>query len=287
MPGIVVRAAAVCSVLLLWVSVPALADFEAGQRAWDAGDPVEALAQWSIGAEEGDPRAMLALGRLYREGLGVLQDFVEAYKWFNLAASRGNAEAASERNELSASMTPEQLAEGQSLARAWRPGAGQGSGPAEPAPPPPETASPPPPPPDAIREAQSLLSALGYQPGPADGIWGRRSAEAYQSFLRDAGLARADVLTPDALRTMQRIAAGRRRAEDPVSVDDGQVTQNATGPAPTEPARQALRPDILIRLVQAGDIDGVAVALEAGAGVHINLHDDQGLDGADARREKG
>ena len=99
MPGIVVRAAAVCSVLLLWVSVPALADFEAGQRAWDAGDPVEALAQWSIGAEEGDPRAMLALGRLYREGLGVLQDFVEAYKWFNLAASRGNAEAASERNE--------------------------------------------------------------------------------------------------------------------------------------------------------------------------------------------
>ena len=173
-------------------------------------------------------------------------------------------------------MTPEQLAEGQSLARAWRPGAGQGSGPAEPAPPPPETASPPPPPPDAIREAQSLLSALGYQPGPADGIWGRRSAEAYQSFLRDAGLARADVLTPDALRTMQRIAAGRRRAEDPVSVDDGQVTQNATGPAPTEPARQALRPDILIRLVQAGDIDGVAVALEAGAGVHINLRGDRG-----------
>ena len=171
------RAAAFGLVVAFFLAQPALADFEAGQRAWDAGDTVEALAQWQVAAEASDPRAMLALGRLYREGLGVLQDYVEAYKWFNLAASRGNAKAASERNDLSASMTPEQLAEGQSLARAWRPGAGQGSGPAEPA-------LPSPPPPDAIQEAQGLLSALGYQPGPADGIWGRRSAEAYRSFLR-------------------------------------------------------------------------------------------------------
>ena len=36
---------------------------------------------------------MLVLGRLHLQGLGVIQDFVEAHKWLNLAASRGEAAA--------------------------------------------------------------------------------------------------------------------------------------------------------------------------------------------------
>ena len=31
---------------------------------------------------------MWYLGDMYSEGLGVLQDFVEAHRWYNLAASR-------------------------------------------------------------------------------------------------------------------------------------------------------------------------------------------------------
>ena len=248
-----VRGAALLLAASFVFASSALADFEAGQRAWDTGDIVEALAQWSAAADEGDPSAMLALGRLYREGLGVVQDYAEAYKWLNLAASRDNAEAASERNELSTSMTPGQLTEGQSLARAWRSGAGQASGLAELASPPAETASPSPPPPEATREAQRLLSTLGYQPGPADGIWGRRSAEAYRAFLRDAGLLAADVLTPQALLAMRSIAQR----------GDPQAEPDAAAPPP-EAIWEAQK--LLAALgYEAGPVDGRWGALMAQA----------------------
>ena len=103
-------------------ALPAWADYEAGQKAWDAGRPDEALAQWRPAADAGDRRAMLALGRLYVRGLGAPQDYVEAHKWFNLAASRGEAAAVKERGALSARMTPQQVAAAQELARLWRPG---------------------------------------------------------------------------------------------------------------------------------------------------------------------
>ena len=90
--------------------VPARADFAAGQRAWDAGRVDEALAQWSDAAHAGDGQAMRALGQVHLQGFGVLQDFIEAHKWFNLAASRGDVEAAQERDALAGKMTPEQAA---------------------------------------------------------------------------------------------------------------------------------------------------------------------------------
>ena len=77
---------AVLAVALV-ASLAARADYEAGQRAWEAGRPDEALAQWLAAAGSGDRRAMLALGRLHLQGLGVLQDYVEAHKW--LASSEG------------------------------------------------------------------------------------------------------------------------------------------------------------------------------------------------------
>ena len=117
---------AVLAVVLL-AALAARADYEAGQRAWDAGRPDEALAQWQAAAGSDDRRAMLALGRLYLQGLGVLQDYVEAHKWLNLAASRGEEAAVEERDALAEEMTPAQVAEAQALAQAWRPSEGQGA----------------------------------------------------------------------------------------------------------------------------------------------------------------
>ena len=165
----------------------AMADYEAGQRAWEAGRVDEALPQWRAAADAGDGRAMLALGRLYVQGLGVLQDYVEAHKWLNLAASRGEAAALGERDAVTAKMTPAQIAEAQEQAGAWRPGRGRvneaaarsgGSPTASTTSTPTANQESPPPPPRAIREAQTLLRALGYQPGPADGKWGQRAGEA-------------------------------------------------------------------------------------------------------------
>ena len=42
------------------------------------------------------------------------------------------------------------------------------------------------PPPSATREVQELLEALGYAPGPVDGIWGERTAGAWRNFALDA-----------------------------------------------------------------------------------------------------
>ena len=103
---------------LVFVAVaPAEADFEAGQRAWDAGRPAQAVAAWH---EAGDGRAMLVLGGAYAKGLGAPQDFVEAHKWLNLAAGLGSVEAAAERDALAKEMTAEEQAEARKLARAWR-----------------------------------------------------------------------------------------------------------------------------------------------------------------------
>ena len=112
----------VCLASLLLLGSAARADYGAGQAAWKAGQYSEALTQWETAAGTGDSRAMLALGRAFVKGLGVPQDYVLAHKWLNLAAGRGSAEAAAEREALAAKMTPRQVASAQEMARAWRPG---------------------------------------------------------------------------------------------------------------------------------------------------------------------
>ena len=112
-----------CAVLTLSFATPANADYGAGRAAWKAGRYAEALKEWRASARKGDPRAMLALGRAFVKGLGVPQDFIEAHKWFNLAAARGDAKAAAERDALAKQMTAEERAEARKLARAWRPAA--------------------------------------------------------------------------------------------------------------------------------------------------------------------
>ena len=241
-------------VLALVVAPSVRADYEAGQRAWDTGQTEEALAQWRSAADAGDRRAMFALGRLHVQGLGVLQDYVEAHKWLNLAASRGEVAALEERDAVAAKMTPEERAEAQRLARAWRPGGGQAGvaadavrGDAEPATAP-VAAWEGRPPTSAVREVQSLLGSLGYRAGPADGIWGRRTGEAYRTFLRDAGLPVVQTLTPEALAAMRTIAR-REGGGAEAGVATGTVTPQVTAPVPvprTASAAPALIPQITI-----------------------------------------
>ena len=249
------RAIWLAAMVFIW-TMPARADYEAGQRAWEAGRADEALAQWQVAAHAGDRRAMRALGQMHLQGLGVLQDYIEAHKWLNLAASRGEATAAQERDSLAEKMTPEQIATAQERAAAWQPDRNRTDAattaaptatpattpsPAPPAPlasqsaaaptPVPEAppaaqsaAAPtpvpdvPPAPPHAIREAQSLLAELGYRPGPADGLWGDGTETAYLAFLDDTDLPAAETLTPQALRAMR--TAAKRRSADAGSTDE-------------------------------------------------------------------
>lgn len=63
--------------------------------------------------------ALYELGIMYCTGRDVAQDLVEAHKWFNLAALRGNAEAKWYRQELSREMTRAQISAAQRRARQW------------------------------------------------------------------------------------------------------------------------------------------------------------------------
>jgi len=76
-----------------------------------------------MAAERGFAEAQIALGRCYSKGNGVPQDQVQAYKWFNLAAAQGGALGDNARIELASTqrfMTPEQVTEGQRLAREFK-----------------------------------------------------------------------------------------------------------------------------------------------------------------------
>ncbi len=116
----IARTATLAVVVALIAIQSARADFELGQQAWDKGKVEVAVAQWQAAADKGDRQAMSALGRLYAKGLGVLQDLVEAHKWLNLAASRGEEAALAERDALVALMTSAELTKARQQAEAWR-----------------------------------------------------------------------------------------------------------------------------------------------------------------------
>lgn len=63
--------------------------------------------------------AMYSLGIMYSTGQGVSLDYIQAHKWFNLAAMMGNGEAREWRGQLADEMNQSDIAEAQKEARAW------------------------------------------------------------------------------------------------------------------------------------------------------------------------
>jgi uncharacterized protein len=80
---------AVVSALMMGSATVVLADYEAGLKAYDAGDHATALREWRPLAGSGDADAQYNLGQMYRNGQGVAQDYKEAVKWYRKAAEQG------------------------------------------------------------------------------------------------------------------------------------------------------------------------------------------------------
>lgn len=72
-----------------------------------------------MAAQGGAPDAYFELGLMYCAGREVDLDLIQAHKWFNLAALRGNDDAKRYRQEISSEMSKAQIAEAQRLAREW------------------------------------------------------------------------------------------------------------------------------------------------------------------------
>jgi hypothetical protein len=79
--------------------------------------------QWiERAAFAGDPEGMLELGRLYRDGIGFELNLILAYAWFNRAAAELSSEAAYERDTLARRLSPDQLKAAQDLSTALHEG---------------------------------------------------------------------------------------------------------------------------------------------------------------------
>lgn len=86
--------------------------FEKGEGT---GEPryEKAVAWYQVAARAGHLGAMRNLAGLFAEGRGVDEDKVQAWTLLNIAADRGDADAASARDALAADMRPGQLAAGE------------------------------------------------------------------------------------------------------------------------------------------------------------------------------
>ena len=90
------------------------------QNGW--GVPLneeEATRYYLLAAEQGVAAAMTALGRHFAMDYSEAYDPVKAYKWFSLAYLLDDMDAGVKRETLAATMTVEQVADGNLLVERW------------------------------------------------------------------------------------------------------------------------------------------------------------------------
>jgi len=90
----------------------------ADHTVWPVAEPLTAILEL---AEVGDVEAQYELGKMYRDGREATLDPVTAYVWFHLAVLGGHDTAREARDELAATLTPEEIDEALWLAkkRTW------------------------------------------------------------------------------------------------------------------------------------------------------------------------
>lgn len=80
-------------------------------------DYKEAVSWSRMAAEQGYYIGQSILGRLYAEGSGVPQSNILARMWFGIAVSNGSESASDQLADIEANMTPDEIAEAESLAQ--------------------------------------------------------------------------------------------------------------------------------------------------------------------------
>jgi localization factor PodJL len=158
-----------------------------------APDHAKALQWFQTAAYYGVKDSQYNLGVIYARGIGVDADLSESYKWFAVAAAQGDSDAATRRDEIARTMTPDEVAAARATVSTWR---------AKPALPEANAVAAPEggwdEPAGLVKEGdqhrlvmkiQELLAEQGYDPGPADGVPGEKTKEAVRAFQKTIGAA--------------------------------------------------------------------------------------------------
>ena len=77
----------------------------------------EAVRLFNLSARQGNEYGMYNFARMYKDGKGVEEDKIYAYMWFNLADEAGHSSAKDKREELSEKMTTKELRIAQELSQ--------------------------------------------------------------------------------------------------------------------------------------------------------------------------
>ncbi len=98
-----------------------------GNAYYGNKDYPEAARWYRRSAEQGNTGAQLNLGAMLETGEGVPRDYIDAYKWLNIAAANERDPSVrdsimQDRDVLERHLTAEQLAKAQQLASEWKPG---------------------------------------------------------------------------------------------------------------------------------------------------------------------
>ena len=104
-----------------------LMNYPIGDLSFDetTGNLSEALIWYRRAAEQGDVDSEIAMALAYAKGIGVQQSDVEAYKWYDIAASLAKYvdvrdDVISRRDELGRLMSSSQIAEARRLSVDWK-----------------------------------------------------------------------------------------------------------------------------------------------------------------------
>eukprot|EP01012_Entosiphon_sulcatum_P042440 TRINITY_DN56470_c0_g1_i1.p2 TRINITY_DN56470_c0_g1~~TRINITY_DN56470_c0_g1_i1.p2 ORF type:complete len:127 (-),score=22.88 TRINITY_DN56470_c0_g1_i1:293-673(-) len=93
---------------------------EDGVKAYSKADYARATRLLEPLAQNGDVDAQYTMAMMYRKGQGVGEDKVHAYMWYDLAARKGDKEAASDREQVGSTMSAQQVEEAKRLAAEWK-----------------------------------------------------------------------------------------------------------------------------------------------------------------------
>lgn len=83
----------VSTALAISVSCVAAGDLEDGDAAFQQKDYSTALKKYKSAAGKKDPIAQRKIGNMFKDGLGVAQNYDEAMRWYELSAKQGNVDA--------------------------------------------------------------------------------------------------------------------------------------------------------------------------------------------------
>ena len=104
-----------------------LMNYRIGDLSFDqtTGNLNEALIWYRRAADQGDVDSEIVLALAYAKGIGVQQDDIEAYKWYDIAASLAKYadvkdDVTKRRDELGRVMSAAQIAEARKLAVDWK-----------------------------------------------------------------------------------------------------------------------------------------------------------------------